>query len=92
MDAISFVLGVRSMYLRSNDKTDFIYRGRRLARAPEDPSQPPDEDDEADDQEKATSAWVMAVYVESDGTELKFKRTYESFRQKSDDKSETEFP
>lgn len=79
MDAISFVLGVRSMYLRSNDKTDFIYRGRRLARAPDDPSQPDDEEDDAEDPEKATSAWVMAVYIDEDRNELKFKRTCVKF-------------
>jgi structural maintenance of chromosome 1 len=79
MDAISFVLGVRSMYLRSNDKTDFIYRGRRLARAPDDPSQPDDDDDDAEDPDRATSAWVMAVYIDQDGHELKFKRTYVNF-------------
>jgi structural maintenance of chromosome 1 len=79
MDAISFVLGVRSMYLRSNDKTDFIYRGRRLARAPEEPSQMPGEEDEVDGDGDATSAWVLAVYVDESGTEMKFKRTYVSF-------------
>ena len=75
MDAISFVLGVRSMYLRSNDKTDFIYRGRRLDRAPDDPSQPPGEDDEADGDGDPNTAWVLAVYVDKNGKELKFKRT-----------------
>lgn len=79
MDAISFVLGVRSMYLRSNDKTDFIYRGRRLARAPDDPSQMPGEEDEVDGDGDANSAWVLAVYVDENGTEIKFKRTYVSF-------------
>lgn len=75
MDAISFVLGVRSMYLRSNDKTDFIYRGRRLARAPDEPYQDPGEEDEADGDGDATSAWVLAIYVDESGTEIKFKRT-----------------
>jgi structural maintenance of chromosome 1 len=75
MDAISFVLGVRSMYLRSNDKTDFIYRGRRLDRASDDPSQPPGEEDEADGDGDPNTAWVLAVYVDKNGKELKFKRT-----------------
>jgi len=75
MDAISFVLGVRSMYLRSNDKTDFIYRGRRLDRAPDDPSQPLGEEDEADGDGDPNTAWVLAVYVDKNGKELKFKRT-----------------
>ncbi|KIM24826.1 hypothetical protein M408DRAFT_75433 [Serendipita vermifera MAFF 305830] len=75
MDAISFVLGVRSMYLRSNDKTDFIYRGRRLARPADEPSQPAGEEYEADGDGDATTAWVLAVYVDKNGDELKFKRT-----------------
>ncbi|CAG8670941.1 475_t:CDS:10, partial [Acaulospora colombiana] len=74
MDAISFVLGVRSMYLRSNDKTDFIYRGRRLAKAPDEPSLPVDDNEELDNTD-GTSAWVMAVYVDQKGNEIRFKRT-----------------
>ncbi|KAI0261412.1 RecF/RecN/SMC, partial [Russula aff. rugulosa BPL654] len=31
MDAISFVLGVRSAQLRSSQLRDLVYRGRRLA-------------------------------------------------------------
>lgn len=62
------------MYLRSNDKTDFIYRGRRLARAPDEPSLPVDENEEPDNTD-GTSAWVMAVYVDQKGNEIRFKRT-----------------
>ena len=75
MDAISFVLGVRSMYLRSQDKTDFIYRGRKLARDPNEPSQPDDDQGELDGDGDATSAWVLAVYVDQNDKEMRFKRT-----------------
>jgi len=75
MDAISFVLGVRSMYLRSNDKTDFIYRGRRLDKALDEPSQAEREEYEADGDGDPKTAWVLAVYVDKNGNELKFKRT-----------------
>ncbi len=44
MDAISFVLGVKSAQLRSSQLKDLVYRGRRLAA--EDGSVPPEEDDE----------------------------------------------
>lgn len=55
MDAVSFVLGVRSVYLRSTDKTDFIYRGRRLRAAPNEPSGNVD-DDEVDGEGTATKS------------------------------------
>lgn len=73
MDAISFVLGVRSAYLRSNDKTDFIYRGRRLRAAPDEPSGNVDDDD-ADGAGSATKSWVAVELVDGEKT-LHFKRT-----------------
>lgn len=73
MDAISFVLGVRSMYLRSNDKADFIYRGRRLRAAPDEPSGNVD-DDEVDGEGTATKSWVAVELVDAERT-LHFKRT-----------------
>jgi len=75
MDAISFVLGVRSAYLRSNDKTDLIYRGRRLRAAPDEPSgNVDDDDDEADGEGTATKSWVAVELVDEEKT-LHFKRT-----------------
>jgi hypothetical protein len=56
MDIILFVLGVRRMYLRSNDKTDLVYRGRRLLRAPDNSSQMSKDEDEIDGDGNATSA------------------------------------
>ena len=75
MDAISFVLGVKSAQLRSSQLKDLVYRGRRLAA--EDGSVPPEEDDEEVEGEgTAKKAWVMAVYTDTDKKEWRFQRTY----------------
>ncbi|QPG73228.1 hypothetical protein FOA43_000535 [Brettanomyces nanus] len=62
MDAISFVLGVRSSHLRSTQLKDLIYRGRNPNK------------DEALDIDDPSSAYVMAIYEKSDGVILKLKR------------------
>ncbi|CAI5756124.1 unnamed protein product [Candida verbasci] len=64
MDAISFVLGINSTQLRSQNLKDLIYRGRvnpdyNLDSAEQDP----------------TSAYVMATYEKDDGELIKLKRT-----------------
>lgn len=59
MDAISFVLGVRSSHLRSSNLKDLIYRGRIGDDNTEDPDQ----------------AYVLALYEKSDGEVLQLKRT-----------------
>lgn len=75
MDAISFVLGIKSAQLRSTQLKDLVYRGRKAS----------DEDDEADidpetqstlddEHNDAKTAFVVAVYEEEDGTEWLFKR------------------
>ncbi|KAA8908954.1 RecF/RecN/SMC [Sphaerosporella brunnea] len=70
MDAISFVLGIKSSHLRSAHLRDLIYRGRKL-RSP----------DAADDggtqtqRDDPKSAWVMAVYIDDDDVEHRWKRT-----------------
>jgi len=51
MDAISFVLGVKSSQLRSTMLKDLIYRGRKAARGPDD-----GDDDEDDDQPRASGS------------------------------------
>lgn len=84
MDAISFVLGVKSAQLRSSQLKDLVYRGRRLAKAPVDGSEPTqdqendDEDDGAEDQRdgSAKKAWVLAVYEDAEKKEWLFQRTY----------------
>jgi structural maintenance of chromosome 1 len=86
MDAISFVLGVKSAQLRSSQLKDLVYRGRRLARNGVDGSpavngDEDDEDDEDDDEEgdegdgTAKKAWVMAIFVDDEKKEWRFQRT-----------------
>ncbi|KAF9479327.1 condensin complex subunit SMC1 [Pholiota conissans] len=75
MDAISFVLGVKSAQLRSSQLKDLVYRGRRLAA--EEGSAPPEEDEEEEVEGEGTAkkAWVMAIYVDKDKKEWRFQRT-----------------
>src|ERR1043166_1717644 len=71
MDAISFVLGIKSAQLRSSQLKDLIYRGRAMQ----------DDDDEVPDgmaiegrTNNPKRAWVMAVYKDDNGNEVKFTR------------------
>ncbi|KAI9569904.1 hypothetical protein HD554DRAFT_2088472 [Boletus coccyginus] len=84
MDAISFVLGVKSAQLRSSQLKDLVYRGRRLARGPADGSEVTqdqdngeDDSDEEENQGEGTAkkAWVLAVYEDEDKKEWFFQRT-----------------
>ncbi|THU82274.1 condensin complex subunit SMC1 [Dendrothele bispora CBS 962.96] len=78
MDAISFVLGVKSAQLRSSQLKDLVYRGRRLAREDiEEPSMTMDDDDEEEGEGEGTAkkAWVLAVYEDEEKKEWKFQRT-----------------
>lgn len=59
MDAISFVLGVRSRHLRSSVVKDLIYRGV----APED-----DEDEDVESENSPSTAHVKAFYLKGDAT------------------------
>ncbi|KAF8525826.1 condensin complex subunit SMC1 [Hysterangium stoloniferum] len=75
MDAISFVLGVKSVQLRSSQLKDLIYRGRRLGREG-DPAQEEEQEEEGVAGEgTAQKAWVLAVYEDGEGKEWKFQRT-----------------
>lgn len=65
MDAISFVLGVRSSQLRSAQLKDLIYRGRIMR----------GEDDGPTQTQEANSAYVLVEYEKSSGDLLKLKRT-----------------
>ena len=75
MDAISFVLGVKSSQLRSSQLRELIYRDR--SDETEDNARPG-----ASKNARAASSneadprktWVMAVYQKNDGTEVKFTR------------------
>ncbi|KAJ7773017.1 RecF/RecN/SMC N terminal domain-containing protein [Mycena metata] len=80
MDAISFVLGVKSAQLRSSQLKDLVYRGRRLGKSgiegEEDEPEAADEDDETEQGEgSAKKAWVMAVYIDAEDKEWRFRRT-----------------
>jgi structural maintenance of chromosome 1 len=79
MDAISFVLGVRSAQLRSSQLRDLVYRGRRLARDNADGTSQPDEEDEEEDERDgegtAKKAWVLAVFEDERKKEWLFQRT-----------------
>ncbi|KIO31393.1 hypothetical protein M407DRAFT_14099 [Tulasnella calospora MUT 4182] len=74
MDAISFVLGIKSAQLRSSQLRDLIYRGRKLAQGDSDTA---DEHEPNGDTGEGTAkkAWVMAVYVDNEGDEFHFQRT-----------------
>ncbi|ORY02505.1 cohesin complex subunit psm1 [Basidiobolus meristosporus CBS 931.73] len=71
MDAISFVLGVKSSQLRSSQLKDLIYRGRTLRK---------DESMEESTQEESmpTKAFVTAVYEDDSKQEIRFTRTITS--------------
>ncbi|KAF8638669.1 hypothetical protein AX17_002030 [Amanita inopinata Kibby_2008] len=80
MDAISFVLGVKSAQLRSSQLKDLVYRGRKLARGSvnDQPSQDDmdeDEDDDTQGEGTAKKAWVLAVYQDGEEKEWLFQRT-----------------
>ncbi|KAJ3798658.1 condensin complex subunit SMC1 [Lentinula aff. detonsa] len=77
MDAISFVLGVKSAQLRSSQLKDLVYRGRRLQRENPDGSMAVDDEDdeEGDGDGTAKKAWVSAVYMDAENKEWTFQRT-----------------
>ena len=50
MDAISFVLGIKSAQLRSSQLKDLVYRGRRLENGSADASQLIEEEEDEDDE------------------------------------------
>lgn len=76
MDAISFVLGVKSAQLRSSQLKDLVYRGRKLAKGgAEEGAGSADEDDGDEGEGTARKAWVLAVYIDGTGKEWLFQRT-----------------
>ncbi|KAJ7246598.1 condensin complex subunit SMC1 [Mycena haematopus] len=81
MDAISFVLGVKSAQLRSAQLKDLVYRGRRLGKSgiegedDDEPNADQDEDEGEEGEGTAKKAWVMALYVDADKKEWRFRRT-----------------
>jgi structural maintenance of chromosome 1 len=85
MDAISFVLGIKSSHLRSAHLKDLVYRGRVLktSKINDDGSAQAgngDANGAADGDDKASrgdpkTAWVMAVYEDDAGEEQRWKRS-----------------
>ena len=79
MDAISFVLGVKSAQLRSAQLKDLVYRGRRLAKNGIEDGPIEENEEEEDDGElgegTAKKAWVMALFVDAEQKEWRFQRT-----------------
>jgi structural maintenance of chromosome 1 len=90
MDAISFVLGIKSSHLRSTHLRDLVYRGRVLRKSTinsegaigvnghANGNADGDFDgtqDEGRERNDPKSAWVMAVYEDDAGEEQQWKRT-----------------
>lgn len=68
MDAISFVLGVKSSQMRSTHLKDLIFRGHTNSNFD-------GEQDEEEDTVDASKATVVAVYQDHDGAEHLFQRS-----------------
>lgn len=75
MDAISFVLGVRSAQLRSSQLKDLIFRGRKMGRAEDDDGAASETDEEDQGEGTATKASVTAIYEDGKGYEHRFQRS-----------------
>ncbi|KAL9558398.1 hypothetical protein MBANPS3_000941 [Mucor bainieri] len=73
MDAISFVLGVHSSHLRSQNLKDMIYRSEAL-RKEGDPSTPSNNSSSSVNTRAPKKAHVTAVYETSQGREVRFMR------------------
>ncbi|KAL2165843.1 hypothetical protein VTG60DRAFT_3729 [Thermothelomyces hinnuleus] len=94
MDAISFVLGIKSSHLRSSHLRELVYRGRvmKTSKIQEDGAAAPatngqvnghEDGDDEDSSQRASrndpkTAWVMAVYEDDAGEEQRWKRTITS--------------
>ena len=89
MDAISFVLGIKSSHLRSTHLRDLVYRGRVLRKSTingegtngvngqtngDANAEPDGTQDEGRERNDPKSAWVMAVYEDDAGEEQHWKR------------------
>ncbi|TIC00801.1 hypothetical protein E3Q17_02033 [Wallemia mellicola] len=73
MDAISFVLGVKSAHLRGSNIRDLIYRGRRVGLENDAPIEQTQEGDH--DYYSAQKASVLALYKNASGRQFRFERT-----------------
>ncbi|KAK5942116.1 Structural maintenance of chromosomes protein 1 [Knufia obscura] len=81
MDAISFVLGIKSSHLRSAHLRELIYRGRVIRKSIATGDAQARGNDEEESTQTSTqgndpkSAWVMAVFEDDAGETQKWKRT-----------------
>lgn len=86
MDAISFVLGVKSAQLRSSQLKDLVYRGRRLAKNTGAEGEganldadgneiEEDDNEEGEGEGTAKRAWVLAVFEDAEEKEWLYQRT-----------------
>lgn len=85
MDAISFVLGIKSSHLRSAHLKDLIYRGRVLRTSTIGAKNGNGVEGHEEDDDEGTqgtqdpkTAWVMAVYEDDNGDEQQWKRSITS--------------
>ncbi|KAG1890725.1 RecF/RecN/SMC N terminal domain-containing protein [Suillus fuscotomentosus] len=77
MDVISFVLGVKSVQLRSSQLKDLVYRGRRPldgSEATQDQEEDVNSDGEGEGEGTAKKAWVLAVFQDDKRKEWLFQR------------------
>lgn len=72
MDAISFVLGIKSSHLRSAHLKDLIYRGRAMQEDPDNPSSPTHSSPSSGHNPRR--AFVTAVYEDDKRHEIRFTR------------------
>ncbi|KAF9100480.1 Structural maintenance of chromosomes protein 1 [Mortierella sp. GBA35] len=75
MDAISFVLGVKSSQLRSSQLRELIYRDRSDAEENGRPGASKNARTTSSNDADPRKTWVMAVYQKNDGSEVKFTRS-----------------
>jgi structural maintenance of chromosome 1 len=77
MDALAFVLGVRSAQLRSTQLKDLIYRGGVKGGEDDDEEIDANGEDGAQETEegRAQKAWVRAHYIDEQGKEWRWMRT-----------------
>ncbi|KAF9583357.1 Structural maintenance of chromosomes protein 1 [Lunasporangiospora selenospora] len=75
MDAISFVLGVKSAQLRSSQLKELIYRDRATENQDSRPGAGSSASRQVASDSDPRSTWVMAVYQKTDGTEIRFTRS-----------------
>ncbi|CAL5866157.1 uncharacterized protein PFLUO_LOCUS364 [Penicillium psychrofluorescens] len=80
MDAISFVLGIKSSHLRSTNLRDLVYRGRVLREHPAEGAEANNENASQDPSgaNDPKTAWVMAVYEDDAGEEQQWRRSITS--------------